>query len=104
MDRQTLRDWVHRYNSEGIAGLVSCRGNGREPALTQAQMNELKEIAVNGPDPETATVVRWRCVDLRGEVEQRFGVQVHERTIEIWLRKLRQELSTHREAILRRQA
>ena len=22
MDRQTLRDWVHRYNAEGLAGLV----------------------------------------------------------------------------------
>jgi transposase len=21
MDRQTLRDWVHRYNDEGLAGL-----------------------------------------------------------------------------------
>jgi transposase len=21
MDRQTLRDWVHRYNSDGLAGL-----------------------------------------------------------------------------------
>ena len=21
MDRQTLRDWVHRYNQEGLAGL-----------------------------------------------------------------------------------
>ncbi|MGH7043236.1 MAG: helix-turn-helix domain-containing protein [Acetobacteraceae bacterium] len=52
-------------------------------------MNELKEIAVNGPDPEMANVVRWRCVDLRGEVERRFRVQVHERTIGKWLRKLR---------------
>ena len=23
MDRQTLRDWVHRYNAEGIAGLCN---------------------------------------------------------------------------------
>ena len=23
MDRQTLRDWVHRYNAEGIDGLKS---------------------------------------------------------------------------------
>ena len=23
MDRQTLRDWVHRYNAEGLAGLVN---------------------------------------------------------------------------------
>jgi Helix-turn-helix domain len=21
MDRQSLRDWVHRYNTEGVAGL-----------------------------------------------------------------------------------
>ncbi|WP_043344038.1 helix-turn-helix domain-containing protein, partial [Belnapia moabensis] len=25
MDRQTLRDWVHRYNAEGLAGLVNRR-------------------------------------------------------------------------------
>jgi transposase len=23
MDRQTLRDWVHRYNADGVAGLSS---------------------------------------------------------------------------------
>src|SRR5206468_5113727 len=28
MDRQTLRDWVHRYNAEGLAGLRD-RGRGR---------------------------------------------------------------------------
>ena len=27
MDRQTLRDWVHRYNAEGLAGLSDrCKG------------------------------------------------------------------------------
>jgi len=26
MDRQTLRDWVHRYNAEGIEGLKSGHG------------------------------------------------------------------------------
>jgi transposase len=25
MDRQTLRDWDHRYNAEGIAGLRTAR-------------------------------------------------------------------------------
>jgi transposase len=29
MDRQTLSDWVHRYNAEGIAGLM----NGRAPGI-----------------------------------------------------------------------
>ena len=23
MDRQTLRDWVHRYNADGVPGLIS---------------------------------------------------------------------------------
>jgi transposase len=29
MDRQTLRDWVHRYNDEGIDGLKSRGSPGR---------------------------------------------------------------------------
>jgi transposase len=90
MERQTLRDWVHRYNAEGIAGLADLRrSSGRPPFLGQAQMAELKELVIQGPDPETDRVVRWRCVDLRGEVIERFTVTVHERTIGKWLRKLK---------------
>jgi transposase len=32
--------------------------------------------------------VRWRCADLHEEVVQRFSVDVAERTIGKWLRKL----------------
>ena len=32
MDRQTLRDWVHRYNEEGLAGLHDRRRPGAEAA------------------------------------------------------------------------
>jgi hypothetical protein len=28
MDRQTLRDWVHRYDAEGLAGLSNRRFSG----------------------------------------------------------------------------
>jgi len=38
MDRQTLRDWVHRYNAEGIAGLFNRPLPGRTPKLTEGQM------------------------------------------------------------------
>ena len=74
MDRQTLRDWVHRYNEEGIAGLRSRTSPGREPYLTAAQKAELRELVVKGPDPETHKVVRWRCVDLQAEVARRWSV------------------------------
>src|SRR5579883_1907869 len=77
MERQTLRDWVHRYNTQGVAGLSSRVGPGPPRLLNAAQMAELKALVVNGPDPETDTVVRWRCVDLRDKIEQRFSVRVH---------------------------
>jgi transposase len=89
MDRQTLRDWVHRYNETGIAGLLSRLAPGPTPKLTAAQMAELRELVVAGPDPQKHQVVRWRCVDLRAEVTRRFSVTVPERTIGKWLRKLK---------------
>lgn len=81
MDRQTLRDWVHRYNAEGLEGLANRRAPGREPLLDAAQKAELAALVRKGPDPETHGVVRWRRVDLKREIEDRFGVTMHERTV-----------------------
>jgi transposase len=64
IDRQILCDWVHRYNAAGIAGLATGLRPGRPPALNEAQMAELKELVVKGPDPARHRVARWRCVDL----------------------------------------
>ena len=88
MERQTLRDWVHRYNAQGPAGLSSRVGPGPARRLTEAQMAALKELVVNGPDPEVDKVIRWRCIDLRDKIEQRFSVRVHKRTVAKWLRQL----------------
>jgi transposase len=88
MDRQTLRDWVHRYNESGIAGLANRPGAGRKPALTTAQMSELKAITLAGPDPAKHGLVRWRCADLRGVIAERFAVTVCERTVGKLLHRL----------------
>ena len=88
MDRQTLRDWVHRYNAEGVDGLKSRTSPGRAPALSEPQMAELRELVIQGPDPAIHGVVRWRCVDLQVEVARRFCVEVHENTIGRWLHEL----------------
>jgi len=42
MDRQTLRDWVHRYNAEGITGLCDRPKPGRAPKLTEGPDGELE--------------------------------------------------------------
>ena len=88
MDRQTLRDWVHRYNATGMEGLRSRKSPGKTALLNEAQKAELKVLVVAGPDPERDKVVRWRCADLRAEVANRFGVEVREGTIGGWLRQL----------------
>lgn len=89
MDRQTLRDWVHRYNAAGVEGLKSRTAPGATPKLTEAQMAELRELVLAGPDPEIHHVIRWRCIDLREEVVRRFSVTVDEGTIGRWLRQFR---------------
>jgi transposase-like protein len=68
MDRQTLRDWVLRYNEHGVDGLASRKPPGAAPRLSPAQMSELCDLVLAGPDAKTNKVVRWRCVDLREEV------------------------------------
>ena len=81
MDRQTLRDWAHRFNEGGPEGLANRAGAGRRRLLSDEQMSELSEIVETGPDPEVDGVVRWRRIDLKRVIEERFGVIYSERTI-----------------------
>ena len=88
MDRQTLRDWVHRYNAEGLSGLTNRKSPGRQPWLTPAQKAELAELVEQGPDPERDGVVRWRRQDLKRRIEEMFGVVMQERTVGAQLAEL----------------
>lgn len=81
MERQTLRDWVHRYNAEGLAGLCNRRSSGRPPRLTAEQKAVLAAQVEQGPDPKTDGVVRWRRIDLKRWIEAEFGIVLHERTV-----------------------
>jgi transposase len=81
MDRQTLRDWVHRYNAEGLAGLENRKTAGRPSRLTAEQKAELAALVEKGPDAEKDGVVRWRCADLKRWIEDMFGITLHERTV-----------------------
>src|SRR2546423_15079021 len=52
MDRQTLRDWVIRYNENGIDGLLDRWDGGRPPRLGAGELGELYPIAWGGPGSE----------------------------------------------------
>jgi transposase len=88
MDRQTLRDWVHHYNAEGLAGLRERRTSGHKSPLGSREKEALSALVEAGPDPAVHKVVRWRRVDLQKELKVRFGVTVHERTVGKYLAAL----------------
>src|SRR4051812_829130 len=85
MNRQTLRDWVHRYNAEGLSDR---RRPGPRPRLSPEQEAELVTAVEQGPDPDRDGVVRWRRVDLQALIEARFAVRLHERSVGKVLRRL----------------
>jgi transposase len=88
MDRQTLRDWVHRFNASGPEGLLDHWSEGRKPRLSAEQMAEFAQIVETGPDRERDGVVRWRRVDLKRVIAERFGVDFHPRYVGKLLHKL----------------
>ena len=82
MDRQTLCDWVHHYNEDGLAGLTDRHGDfGPKRFLSPEQEAEVAEWVRHGPDLAEHGVVRWRRADLARAIEAKFGVVLAERSI-----------------------
>ena len=74
MDRETLRDWVIRFNAEGVEGLRDRPKSGRPSWLDEGQLATFKALVLRGPDPERDGVSTWRAKDLCRIVQGRFGV------------------------------
>lgn len=88
MDRQTLRDWVHRFNASGPDGLKETWSKGNPSRLSAEQQSDLAKLVETGPDRVVHGVVRWRRIDLQRVIRERFGVAYHERTVGKILRAL----------------
>ena len=74
-DRQTLRDWVHRFNADGLAGLADLpRQNGPKPRLSPEQEAVVTGWVKQGPDLARDGVMRWRCVDLQERIKREWGI------------------------------
>jgi putative transposase len=81
MDRQTLRDWVIRYNENGIDGLLDRWDGGRPPRLEPDELAELYAIVMAGPDPEIDGVCAFTREDLVRICEKRFDKTMHRATM-----------------------
>lgn len=88
MDRQTLRDWVIRYNEHGIDGLLDRWGSGRPPRLGSDELAEIYTIVLAGADPEKDGICAYTREDLVRICEQRFGKTMHRATMGRLLRSM----------------
>ena len=88
MDRQTLRDWIIRYNAHGVAGLTDNWKGGRPPMLTLEEQAELLAIVMAGPDPETDGFCAFTRDDLVGVVKKKFGKSMHPASMGRVLRRM----------------
>lgn len=77
MDRQTLRDWVTRYNAHGIEGLADRWNGGRPPTFTADEQAEIVRVVLAGSDPETTGISAYTLEDLARICEDRFGKRMH---------------------------
>jgi len=87
MDRQTLRDWVIRYNAHGPNGLYDCWGDGRPARLEPHEQAELVRIVLEGPDLKSGLSAFTR-EDLVRICEDRFGKTFHPASLGRLLKRL----------------
>jgi transposase len=88
MDRQTLRDWVHRFNAEGPEGLINRTSPGAPSKLNDAQRAWLAEVVERGPDLAVDGVVRWRGCDLVALIWREYSISLSEDVVWKELRRL----------------
>ena len=88
LDQQTLRDWVHRFNAEGIEGLRDRKHKGRPSALDEESRKKLAQRVEKGAELKTDGVVRWRRVDLKEWLAKECGVKYAETSIGRILRQM----------------
>ncbi len=81
MQRQTLRDWVHRDNAEGVSGLLDRPQPKPRRLLSSKRLAEFDRIIDAGPNVAVDGIVRWRRIGLKQVIERRFGVVMAERTV-----------------------
>ena len=81
MDRQTLRDWVIRFNEQGPEGLINIASPGAPGKLDDEHKAFLARLVEEGPIPAVHGVVRWRACDLIMQLQEEFGLSVSDDTV-----------------------
>jgi transposase len=75
--RSKVSEWLHRYQRDGIDGLLEGHRPGRPSALTAKQQQQLGEILDSGPAAYGLDRGVWTSPLIAWVIEEEFGVQYH---------------------------
>lgn len=75
--RSKVSEWLQRYQSQGVEGLLEGYRSGRPPELTPEQRQQLGDILDSGPVAYGLDSGIWSSPMIAWIIEEEFGVQYH---------------------------
>lgn len=75
--RSKVSEWLQRYQTDGVDGLLEGYRSGRPSALTDQQQQELGDILDSGPAAYGLDTGIWTSPMIAWVIEEEFGVQYH---------------------------
>ena len=75
--RSKVSEWLQRYQSHGVDGLLEGYRSGRPSELTEKQRQQLGDILDSGPVAYGLDCGIWTSPMITWVIEEEFGVQYH---------------------------
>jgi transposase len=75
--RSKVSEWLQRYQSEGVDGLLEGYRSGRPSELTEKQQQQLGDMLDSGPVAYGVDSGIWTSPLIAWVIEEEFGVQYH---------------------------
>ena len=88
LTRQSLNQWMHKVNEEGLKGLKPKAKHGRPSQLNRKIAVELEHHLEKSPQDFGINRVQWDGPTLSVHLKHRFGVKIKVRQAQYWLHQL----------------
>jgi len=87
--RQTVAEWVEKYNAQGIDGLQPKFKNKAMTSLSEAEFECLKHALKECPTTYGLSGSKWRSRDVVVYVREKFEKEIHSETARRYMQKLK---------------
>lgn len=86
--RQTVSEWVHKFNQKGREGLIPKFKSTQKPALNKEEFKILDQVVQRPPRRSGIKTGRWSGKSAAAYIKKVFGKTVHPHTARRYLRRL----------------